>query len=173
MRPLPRPPHKEGLQPGRGHPGRGRATLCPQTAWGSSDVETAEWPGQPEAAAQGRLQGAEHRRQAAPENVPAVPGGDPVSRLPALPARPATRQHLQPCSHLRQQQSPPTRRGQPICDRPGPGVLEVHTQREGPKALGEDVPEKADGSSPGAGRAGAGVGMVQGQGGRRCSRTDG
>lgn len=67
--------------------------------------------------------------------VPAVPGGDPVSRLPALPARgPATRQHLQPAA------SPPAATISSNADVASRSVTarswgspEVHTQRKGPK----------------------------------------
>ena len=77
------------------------------------------------------------------------------------------------------------RRGQPICDHQVLGVPRGAHPAERPKALGEYVPAKADSSSPGGGvgwgvlafglaaAPGGGIGMVQGQGGRRCSRTDG
>lgn len=166
-----------GSAAGPGPPRAGQSHVVSTDGLGHSDVETAEWPGHVEGAAQGRLQEPEHRRQATRERAPGPrrQAGGPASRLPALPARGATHTSASPTSSLTSSSNNllQRRRGQLICDCQVLGVSRGAHPAERPKALGEDVPAKADGSSSGAGRAGAGVGMVQDQGGHRCSRTDG
>lgn len=168
--------------------GGSRATLCPQTAWGSSDVRQRSsldtWRGR-HRSAQGWLQEPEHRPQATPENVPCAHGAGgvgPASRLRALPGRGATRT---PASAA----SPPPATIPSNADVASRSVTarswgspEVHTQRKGPKPWENMSLQRQTAHHRGVGwgvafglaaAPGAGIGTVQGQGGCRCSRTDG